>query len=224
LAGGYNGNDIITGTSSTDFIDGGADNDTLSGMGGNDTLVGGTGNDILNGGNLANNMVGSGDDRLYGGAGDDNLRGGDGDDILVGGSGRDTLTGGADADAFVFTGPFGAPNEDDTVTDFFFGEGDKLHFDVALLLNTGYTLAGAPATLISSLNWFNSVGAGNIATQNYQADDRFLFDISTGQLWYAVDGGTASGPLLPALVATFTPFPVGSVFGQDFVFGPPAGP
>jgi len=225
LAGGYNGNDNITGTSQTDFIDGGADNDTLSGMGGNDTLVGGSGNDILYGGNLAN-MVGSGFDRLYGGAGDDDLFGGDGADILVGGAGRDNLTGGAGADAFVFTGPFGAPNEDDTVTDFDWLQNDKLHFDVALLLNTGYTLAGAPATLISSNNWFNLASTVNIATQTYDADDRFIFDSATGQLWYDVDGGTASGPTLPALVATFQtpPFGGGFLLGFDFVFGPPAGP
>jgi len=54
---------------------------------------------------------------------DNILIGTDGDDILIGGLGADTLTGGAGADTFVLN----SLAEADLITDYTFGDGDKLH-------------------------------------------------------------------------------------------------
>ncbi|WP_204248272.1 DUF5801 repeats-in-toxin domain-containing protein [Kiloniella spongiae] len=82
-----------------------------------DTITGTAQNEILIGGANA--------DKLFGNGGNDVLIGKEGDDILVGGTGSDTLTGGNNADTFIFTGPLNSSNQD-TVTDYSFGEGDAL--------------------------------------------------------------------------------------------------
>ena len=69
---GTNGNDSITGTSTSDNIFGLDGNDTLSGLGGNDSIYGGNGNDSLNGGD--------GDDYFTNDAGNDTINGGSGTD------------------------------------------------------------------------------------------------------------------------------------------------
>lgn len=71
-------------------LQGGDGNDSLSGATTSDVLQGGPGNDTLNGQ--------GGDDQLTGGAGDDTLAGGDGDDSLSGGAGRDSVQGGGGDD------------------------------------------------------------------------------------------------------------------------------
>ncbi len=71
LAGGTDGSDSVTGsTTAENWLTGGA---------GDDTLAGGNLNDILNGN--------SGQDRLVGGAGSDVLLGGADNDVLIGGAG-----------------------------------------------------------------------------------------------------------------------------------------
>ena len=47
---GGDGNDTISGTSSSDYIDGGDGNDIIDGEHGNDTFLGGAGNDTISGG------------------------------------------------------------------------------------------------------------------------------------------------------------------------------
>jgi Ca2+-binding RTX toxin-like protein len=69
---GTNGNDNITGTSTSDNIFGLDGNDTLSGLGGSDNIYGGNGNDSLNGGD--------GDDYFTNDAGNDTINGGSGID------------------------------------------------------------------------------------------------------------------------------------------------
>jgi VCBS repeat-containing protein len=209
LAAGYAGNDRISGTGWADYMDGGEHDDLLQGGGGNDTLLGGNGEDDLQGQ--------ADDDRLEGGFGKDTLDGGAGDDVLVPGAGRDRLTGGSGSDTFVFAdGPFGSPNEDDVVTDYSVVD-DTLWFDQSLLLDTGYGVAA-----IAGGGWFNTASAAQISMQTYEANDRFIYDAAQGLLYYDADGGTASGPLQPALVALFTGSPA-LVFGE-FVFGPAPGP
>ncbi len=209
LAAGYAGNDSITGTGMADYMDGGDHDDTLLGGSGNDTLLGGNGSDHLQG--QSNN------DRLEGGAGQDTLDGGDGDDILIPGAGRDRLTGGDGNDTFAFgNGPFGSPTEDDVVTDYNVAD-DTLWFDQNLLLNTGYS-----ALAMAGGDWLNTASAALIASQTYEANDRFIYDSTNGLLYYDVDGGSASGPALPVLLAQFTGSPV--LVATEFVFGLAPGP
>ncbi len=210
MASGYDGNDNITGTAFNDFIDGGRNSDTVSAGDGNDTVVGGDGNDLLDGGN--NNDV------LWGGAGDDTLLGQNGNDTMIGGPGRDTMTGdGGASDTYFFgTGPFNSVTDDDTITDFI-PAADKLWFTESLLTSTGYQVAALPAaTSISSNNWFASTTTAIIAGQTYAADDRFIFDNVTGQLYYDADGGSG-GAGLPILVATLQGAPALGLTAADFV-------
>jgi Ca2+-binding RTX toxin-like protein len=105
---GTNGNNNLTGTSSSDLILGqggndqinaGAGDDIVSAGSGNDTVDGGAGNDILDGGTGNDTLNGgAGSDLIIGGAGNDTLNGGSGTDILTGGAGNDTLDGGSGTD------------------------------------------------------------------------------------------------------------------------------
>lgn len=110
------GNDIVNAGLGNDAIDGGEGNDTLNGQVGNDFIFGGlSGNDSLIGAN--------GNDTLNGESGNDTLNGGADDDRIIGQEGDDRLAGNLGADTFVFS----FPSEGfDTITDFFFTEGDKI--------------------------------------------------------------------------------------------------
>ncbi|EDL48477.1 M10 family metallopeptidase C-terminal domain-containing protein [Erythrobacter sp. SD-21] len=208
------GADLLRGGGGEDYLDAGAGNDVIKGEWASDTLLGGDGDDIiLAGDGLDTVIAGSGndlvygeagrdtiygadgDDRLYGASEDDLLVGGDGDDELFGGAGddriagragNDLLTGGAGNDLFVF-GDYGAGNVD-TITDF--QEGDKIGLDRSLLFGT--------IDKLGSLD----LGAFRYGTQALDADDRILYQSSTGKLFYDADG---NGALAPVLFAQITP-------------------
>jgi uncharacterized delta-60 repeat protein len=148
-------------------ITGNAAGNRLTGLGGADTLNGGGGNDTLDGG--------AANDRLIGSAGADRLLGGPGNDSLSGGTGLDALTGGTGADAFQFdTVPAAASR--DTIADFLPGTDlIRLDDDVFTALVPGPL---APAQFLA--------GAGVTAAAD--ADDRILYDTSTGALYYDKDG------------------------------------
>jgi Ca2+-binding RTX toxin-like protein len=133
---GEDGNDRLTGTERDDLIIGNGGNDRLYGGLGNDKLVGGDGNDVL--------------------------RGGEGNDILIGGAGFNRLTGGADSDLFVLSAGAGF----DTITDFNYGEGDRLSLSGGLSFGD-LTITGLGRnTLISfgsdELALLRNVGAASI--------------------------------------------------------------
>jgi Ca2+-binding RTX toxin-like protein len=111
------GDDTGFGRGGNDLMFGDADDDLL-GEGGNDTLNGGSGNDPLDGG--------AGPDKLNGEAGNDTLIGGTGNDVLRGSFGSDTLTGGGGKDTFGFQLNFTTLAQDDRITDFNRGQGDKI--------------------------------------------------------------------------------------------------
>ncbi|MGQ0672374.1 MAG: M10 family metallopeptidase C-terminal domain-containing protein [Hyphomicrobium sp.] len=99
-----------------------------------EAAFGGRGNDTFDGSGVVASptsavylMGGAGNDVLTGSSGHDWLDGNSDDDILSGGSGNDTLTGGTGEDGFIFQSAWGR----DTITDFKFGEGDRMMFDVA---------------------------------------------------------------------------------------------
>ena len=151
-----------TGNAQPNEIVGNGGRNLLAGMKANDTLLGGGGNDTL-----------------QGGEGFDVLGGGAGDDVLVGGVGRDTLSGGAGADAFVFASALIVSASNDLLTDFTPGE-DLLRLDDDVFGDFDATVS-------------TTLGAGQFAsgaglTAATDADQRILYDTTTGALYYDADG------------------------------------
>jgi Ca2+-binding RTX toxin-like protein len=103
-----------------------------------------------------------------------------GNDVLRGGAGNDRLFGGAGTDAFVFDTALGA--NVDALPDF-----DPVQ-DVIHLDNAVFT---ALATGVLAPGQFRA-GANLGAAQD--ADDRIVYDTTTGRLYYDADGvgGTAA--------------------------------
>ena len=147
----------------------------LNGTPTNDTLVGLSGNDTINAGD-----------------GNDSLNGGWGNDMLNGFTGNDTMTGGGDADQFFFLAAPNALTNLDVVTDF--GNGaDALVFDRTAFpgLSSGATLTAAELR----------TGAG-VTTANTAAQ-RFLYNTTTGDLYFDADGNNAAtAPVAVALLAS----------------------
>lgn len=213
---GLNGNDILIGLGGNDVMFGGNGADTFVGGRGNDTMNGGLGADVVNYGSeggphgVTVNLLGSGSqgglphdtaldsfgnvdrianipnvigtrfaDTIFGGNHANNLSGGAGNDQLTGGLGTDTLTGGADNDVFVFNAPLTLANSD-VVTDFHnaAGNNDTFHLDDAVF--TALPLGPlAP-------------GAFHVGTAAADADDRIIYNDTTGQLFYDPDGNVAT--------------------------------
>jgi cysteinyl-tRNA synthetase len=116
-----------------------------------------------------------GANRLSGGDGNDILSGGGGDDILLGGRGNDTLYGGAGNDRFVIDTLEGI----DRIMDFRLGDILQLDHNVFNFLNQGPLNPDAFAH-------------GTGLTSGVDADDRIIFDNSTGNLYYDADGAGAA--------------------------------
>lgn len=130
-------------------------------------------------GNASTNRLdgGAGDDTLGGLAGNDVLLGGEGIDRLVGGNGNDTLTGGAGADVFVFDVAPSKTGNLDTLTDF-------LASDDTLLFSKAVFKAFAKTGPIDAGQFWSAPGA----TAGHDADDRFVYNPTTGALYYDADG------------------------------------
>src|SRR5712671_4289962 len=172
---------------------------TFNGDDGNNTIVGGSDNDLIQGFGGADFLQGGGGaDTVVGGTGNDAVDGNDGNDWVEGGAGNDTLTGAGGTDSFVFR-EAGAANAD-VVTDFA-SNWDDLRLDAA-----GFAAIGAVGRFAAGdVRFF--AGAG--ATGGHDADDRIVYDTTTGQLFYDPDGnGAAPAQLIatlngaPAVVAS----------------------
>lgn len=170
-------NNFIIGSFGANLLDGKAGNDYIQGYSGADTLLGGDGNDEIGGGNGA--------DSLDGGAGSDLL---DGDstpfDLVAVNYGADTLTGGAGADTFSFTTAIGVGANGilnvDTITDF------SVVDDRIQLLGSVFAGVGISGTL----------SASRFATDApADADDRIIYNSSTGSLYYDADGNGAGAAI-----------------------------
>ena len=205
LEGGY-GADTLSGGGGSDTLDGGAGADMLSGGKDNDTYIvddagdkvtekAGEGTDLVKSSITytltanVENMTLTGTDAIGGtgnslnnvitGNGAKNIvAGGDGNDTLNGGLGNDTLTGGAGADVFVFNTKLGA-NNIDTVKSFSVAD------DTFRLDDDVFTRAGAVGHL--------ATGAFYIGTAAHDADDRIIYDKTSGKLWYDADGNKSGG-------------------------------
>jgi Ca2+-binding RTX toxin-like protein len=111
------------------------------------------------------------------------------DNTIVGREGRDTLKGQAGSDTFVFDRALG-PDNVDRIIDFNaneVNEGDILKFKGSLLGN---------AVAVGMLDP-SAFATGSSASD---ANDRFIFDQASGQLWLDTDG---TGAAIQVLVATF---------------------
>src|SRR3954468_23239142 len=147
------------GTEGNDSISGGGEPDNIDGNGGNDFLAGGGDNDFINGGN--------GNDTLYG----DGLN-----DVLSGGAGNDSISGGSGQDIVLFH-EFGAANADLVTYD---ANWDSIQLDAA-----AFTNIGASGRFSSGdVRFYAAPGA----TSGHDADDRIVYNTSTGQLFYDADG------------------------------------
>lgn len=217
------GNDVIVGDAGADILLGGLQDDSVWGGNAMDTLYGDEGDDQLHGGNqgdwiftgTGNNLArgdgqndvlhgggidtlygNGGNDRLYGWAGEDRLDGGRGNDFLHGGTGNDILTGGWGSDTFFFGKGIG--NGIDRITDFSQADGDSLRIARAA---TDITAAGAlDAALFTT------------GTAASTADQRFVFDATSGALYYDADGAGAGSAFHFATLATGT-----TLFADDII-------
>jgi serralysin len=221
------GDDTLRGEAGADVLDGGAGADRMEGGGGDDTYTVDNDGDIAiegySGGiDQVNSSVsyslvyqhiekltltGSGNTNatgngkaniLIGNSGNNVLDGGTGDDLLSGGGGSDTLTGGKGYDTFEFDQPLVA-GVVTTITDFAPGA-DR----VALSLSI-FTQAGAVGPLAADA-FFDGTAA-------HDADDRIIYNASTGALLYDADGSgaeaaTTFATLAPGLALSASDFKI----------------
>ena len=161
----------------------------------------------------------AGNDTLTGGAESYILRGGDGNDVIVGGEmdnsiygdrGNDTLTGGstvAGLNEFFFTAAPGTANAD-LITNFGAHAPDRIVLDGTAMPDIG------PTGSFASGDGRFYAAAG--ATGGHDADDRVVYDTSTGNLWYDADG---SGAGAAALIATLQGAPALTATAIDVING-----
>jgi Ca2+-binding RTX toxin-like protein len=224
---GTAGGAVINGTAGNDTLSGGAGNDTINGLGGNDLFLAGAngGNDTIDGGagsdsiefreratsgvtvdfatgtiqgggsgtisfsNVERVVAGNFNDVLTGAAGSQTLTGQSGADTLWGATGADTLWGGGGNDAFIFR-EMGTANAD-RVSDFT-SASDKVQLD-----DSAFTSIGAAGNFASGDGRFWSAAG---ATAGHDANDRVIYNQTTGSLYYDADG---SGSGAAQLIATF---------------------
>jgi len=207
----------LTGNALSQYLYGNAGANILDGGGGGDVLVGLDGDDSYYVRNIADRAVeaaGGGTDRVFAAASFtleagsqveifttiDNvattaiditgnelsqyLYGNAGANMLDGKGGADVMTGFAGADTFSFTRPLGAGNVD-RITDFASGV-DKIALDDFIFV--GLTPGALPA------------GAFHIGSTAGDADDRIIYDQTSGALYFDQDGNGAEAAVLFAIL------------------------
>jgi Ca2+-binding RTX toxin-like protein len=224
LTGGT-GDDNLQGGSENDVLIGGSDNDTLDGGTGADQMFGGTGNDtytVDDAGDFVSESSGQGTDTVHStlasytltnnvenlvldtgaGNGTGNASGNaitgnaDANDI-DGKAGNDTLAGGLGADNFVFSTTLNAATNVDSITDFSVADDSfNLKQSIFTTLSAGTLDAGAFVT-------------GTVAGD---ADDRIVYDNTTGDLFYDADGNGVGGQVKFANVTAGT-----ALTNNDFI-------
>ena len=216
ILGAGNGlRNVITGNDQDNILDGGKNVDTLVGGDGNDTYLlrapGDNAVELEGGGidtvrafrsiqldaNVENlyiqtlrNDAGEGVPGVNGIGNELNntIVGNPCDNSIIGREGRDTLRGQAGADSFVFDRAL-APDNVDRIIDFNVNEADE--GDKLMMKQTVF--AGVVKGILSA----DAFVAGTAALD---ADDRFIFDQTSGQLWFDIDG---TGAQDQQLIATF---------------------
>lgn len=236
---GSNADETFNGSSFSDVLIGNAGDDQLFGSDGDDTLRGGTGNDYLDGGAGGQDLidlsdasgavsmtlaagfgstvldltaVGLGTDRynnmdgLVGTRFNDTLVGNAANNTLAGNDGADILTGGGGSDIFVFT----SPNSVDRITDFNADSTNVSEHDFIQLQGAPgfFALPGGlpPSVFTAVADHGDAVNVGA---------EKLIFDQSTGNLYFDVDGGTNANR---ALIANIT-VTAGQLDATDFRIG-----
>jgi Ca2+-binding RTX toxin-like protein len=179
---GGDGNDGIFGEDGQDYAEGGAGDDTILGGNGNDELYGQKGNDSIDGG--------EGDDWVGGDDGNDTLLGGIGEDTLIGGLGSDNLSGGTGIDIFGVSKASGLDN----ILDFTPGE-DQLQVSASDF--GGLTIIGSSLAASQFLS-----GASIDVNSASSAAQRFLYNTTTGALYFDADGLNGIAAVQVASLAT----------------------
>lgn len=184
----------INGTADDDTLDGTDDDDIINGFNGRDILKGASGKDTLNGGDKRDVLYGGGgedilngdadNDNLNGGFSDDILNGGLRNDLLIGGFGNDTLTGGEGSDRFRF---FRTTDGADTITDFSVAD-DEIQVK-------GKRMGGDLVKGVLSAEQFV------LGTTALDSEDRFIYDQTTGNLFFDIDGAGGSDQILLATLS-----------------------
>jgi Ca2+-binding RTX toxin-like protein len=140
---------------------------------GNDTVIGSTRADLVDGRNGSDRLEGrQGNDELTGSWGEDTLIGGKGADKLIGGEGRDVLYGGAGVDKIMIS-TIGAANRD-FVQDFVSGTDE-------FILSYGSAFLGLPEGQLAASAFRNG-------SEAQDANDRIIYERSSGRLFFDVDG------------------------------------
>lgn len=143
-------------------------------------IIGSDFDDALTGNAAANTMSGgSGNDALAGGAGNDTLKGESGDDVLVGGNGNDILSGNSGKDQFVFNFAPNAASNLDLITDF------SVVDDTIVLENAIFTAFATTGAIAS--------GAFHTGAAAQDANDRLIYNKTTGDLFYDTNGSGSGG-------------------------------
>lgn len=206
---GKGGDDILAGRSGADILDGAAGSDWADYRDASAKVVAHLGKPSANSGDAAGdqyvsieNLRGSerndrllGDDlanRIEGLGKNDNISGRDGDDVLAGGLGRDTLKGGLGDDQFELASL--EADDAEKIIDF-----DRAADLIALDRHVYQMTEVKPGHLV----------IGNAAGD---ANDRLIYDDTTGKLFFDADG---TGAEAKVLIATFTGAP--ALSAGDFV-------
>lgn len=154
----------------------------------------------LIGNNGTNQLAGTAyGDLIQGNGGNDTLTGNAGDDVIHGGLGNDSLLGGAGTDVFVFDTLPNSSSNRDLLPDFNVSD-DTLRFIKSAYPGLSVLAEGTlPA---------GSLRTGNFTTAG-DADDRFVYNTSTGVLYYDADGsGSGASPIQVALIGTSSARPL----------------
>jgi Ca2+-binding RTX toxin-like protein len=184
LDGGSQGNDSLNGGAGADHMEGGNGSDTYVVDNAGDTVVEAniSGSDLVRS-SVSFSLAGQFVERLtLTGSGNVNATGNSLDNVIAGNAGNNTMTGAQGADTFVFNTALNAATNLDHITDF-------ASVDTIELENAVFTSLTTTGTL-SANAFFSAAGA----TSAHDADDRIVYNTTTGALFYDADGvgGTAA--------------------------------
>jgi uncharacterized protein len=236
----------LTGNELRQVLTGGIGNDILNGGGGNDLLISGAGTNTLAGGanddiyyaqgigDIVTENAGGGFDVVLAGGnlilasnseveviavntasgvtiiGSDinqTIQGNAGDDRIVGGRGNDTLTGNAGSDTFVLRNTFA---DRDFITDFVSGT------DI-IEVNSGLFDGGLTGGVLAADQFLSGAGITAATT----AEQRFIYDSTTGNLRFDADGNGAGASVIIAGLADYLGV-TGTLAASDIVIIEPA--
>ena len=193
-ATGNAANNTLTGNSAANTLDGGTGNDTLIGGAGNDTYIVDTVTDTItetiDGGiDSINSSVTFSlaslaeiENLMLTGTRAVSATGNAKNNILTGNSISNVLTGGDGADHFVFNTTPNASSNKDTITDFTH-DTDIIDLSKGIFINLGPN----NGILATEMFW-----SGTSVTTAHDADDRILYNSTTGAIYYDRDGSAAA--------------------------------